>query len=88
MSFISIVGMFGLAVRDHTDNFIYYNTSIDCIRSNDAIPAELCRYLQPEEATIADNAVAYLTAKIYISNTTMEPVLLNALRTKSSVADN
>jgi hypothetical protein len=87
MSFVSIVGMFGLAERDHTDNFIYYDTSIDCIGSKHPIPAELRRYPVPEEGPIADNAVAYLTAKIYIPSSTSEPVLLDALETDAVPGD-
>ena len=87
MSFISIVGMFALAERDHTDNFIYYDTSIDCIGSNHPIPAELRRYPVPEEGAIADNAVAYLTAKIYIPTSTNEPILLDALETDAVPGD-
>ena len=83
MSFITIVSFFGLSARDKTDNFIFYDTSIECSGSVHPIPAELRRYPLPEEPKIVDNAVVNLTAKIFVPcMNPPQPILLDALETE------
>ena len=83
MSFICIVGMFGLSARDKSDNFVFYDTSIECSGSPHPIPAELRRYPLAEEPRIVDGAVANITAKLYVPcMNPPQPILLDALETE------
>ena len=80
--------MFGLSAQDKTDNFIFYNTSIECSSLPHPFQPSCIDTLLPKKPPIADNAIANLTAKLYVPcMNPPQPILLDALETEVFLGD-
>jgi hypothetical protein len=80
MSFFAVVGFFALANRDVPGAFSFFDTTIVCGGNVAPVPVDLRHFRGADDAPIADDAVALVTAKAYSpSQTATEDFMLDTV---------